>query len=523
MPKSPTKVARAFEGTFSACYHSYMDPLISRVATYIQRYALLEPCAGVVVGVSGGADSLCLLHLLLQVAPQMELRLHVAHLNHTLRGDESDADASCVETLAQTWGVPCTVERANVKALAVRRRLSIEEAARQARYAFLARTAQRIGARHIAVAHHADDQAETVLMHFLRGSGVAGLRGMLPRMLLFDYRALSERAEVAGAEMILVRPLLGVRRAEIEAYCARHALLPRTDRSNTDTTFHRNRLRHELLPILRQINPAIDEVLVHTADVMAGDFEILAEATQSALRRVLVDGGHEPGSPGVEVRYWLAEWRRLPVGLQRATVRAAVARLRSNLRNINWEHIDAAVRIGREGKTGDSATIAAGLTLTVGYDVLRIGPEDVAQPGPGPQVQEPILLSAPGVTDIGRGWQVRAEFLSAAEVAQAYASNADPWTAYLDADVVGPQLTLRPRQPGDRFHPLGLGGHSTRLNEFMINAKVPAAARAAWPLLVGAAGIAWLCGLRVDARSAIGPTTQRVWLMRFERWVESYN
>ena len=140
-------------------------------------------------------------------------------------------------------------------------------------------------------------------MHFLRGSGVAGLRGMLPQMPLSDYRALSERMAGMGPELILVRPLLGIRRADIEAYCADHALEPRIDRSNADTTFHRNRLRHELLPILRRINPAIDEILVHTADVMAGDFEILAEATQSALGRVEVDARLESDSTVAEVRY----------------------------------------------------------------------------------------------------------------------------------------------------------------------------------------------------------------------------
>jgi tRNA(Ile)-lysidine synthase len=499
--------------------------LVDRVAAYILRNDLLHPGDSVVVGVSGGADSLCLFHLLLQLAPHMQLHLHAAHLNHALRGAESDADAAFVGSLAGVWDVPHTIDRVNVRALADEHHLSLEEAARQARYAFLAGVAQRIGATLIAVGHHADDQAETVLMHFLRGSGVAGLRGMLPRMALSDYRALSERAGGVGAELLLVRPLLGVRRAEIETYCSVAGLEPRIDRSNADTTFHRNRLRHELLPLLRQVNPAIDEVLVHTASVMAGDFEVLSQATQDALRRVEVGAASVPAQTVDEVRFGRAEWRMLPIGLQRATVRAAVGRLRRTLRNINWEHIDGAVRIGREGETGDSATIAAGLALTVNYDVLRIGPEDALAPGPGPRVDGWLPLRTPGdprleagaLTPIGRGWQVRIEQVSGAEVAPAYAANADPWTAYLDAGAVGAQLALRPRRPGDRFQPLGLGGHSARVNEFMINVKVPAADRAGWPLLVGSAGIAWLCGLRVDARAAIGPATQSVWRVRFER------
>ena len=495
-----------------------MDTLSSRVAAYITHHELLQFGDAVVVGVSGGADSVCLAHLLLHLTPRLRLRLQVAHLNHELRGVESDLDARHVSELARIWGLPCTVERADVRSLAAMHRLSLEEAARQARYAFLARTAQQAGAQRIAVGHHADDQAETVLMHFLRGSGVAGMRGMLPRTPLSDYRALSERAENVDIEkVVLIRPLLGVRRAEIEDYCARNALATRFDRSNVDTTFHRNRLRHELLPMLRQINPGIDRVLVHTAEVMAGDFEILAEATRSALDRVELDAVLGPDGAAAEVRFSLAAWRELPVGLQRSTIRAAVTRLRRTLRNINWEHIDAAARVGREGATGDAATIAAGLALTVGYDGLWIGPEGAATPGLGPRVQELVSLCMPGVTDIGEGWRVRVELCSPERLAQTYATNDDPWTAYLDADVVGSQLALRPRQPGDRFQPLGLGGHSARVNEFMINAKIPASDRATWPLLIGAEGIAWLCGLRIDARSAIRPATQRIWQLRFER------
>lgn len=494
-----------------------MDTLTSRVVAYITRHALLQVGDCVVIGVSGGSDSVCLAHLLLHLAPQFRLRLHVAHLNHELRGDASDADARHVSELARAWGLPCTVERVDVNSIAAMHRLSLEEAARQARYAFLAGIAQQTGAQRIAVGHHADDQAETVLMHFLRGSGVAGMRGMLPSMPLSDYRASPERAsKVSAEEVVLIRPLLGERRAEIEDYCAQNALETRFDRSNSDTSFHRNRLRHELLPILRQINPGIDRVLVHTAEVMAGDFEILAEATRSALDRVELDPVLGPDGAIAEVRFSLAAWRQLPVGLQRSMTRAAVTRLRRTLRNINWEHIDAAVHVGREGSTGDSATIAAGLALTVEYDRLRIGPEGVASPGPGPRVQERVPLHAPGLTDIGEGWRVRVELWPLEELAQAYAANDDPWTAYLDAGVVGPQLALRPRQPGDRFQPLGLGGHSARVNEFMINAKIPASDRATWPLLIGADGIVWLCGLRIDARFAIRPETQWVWQVRFE-------
>ena len=164
-----------------------MDDLLARVRQYAQRYRLFSPGETVVVGVSGGPDSLCLLHLLRRLAPELRLWLHVAHLHHGLRGAEADADAAFVAELADCWGLPCTVGRADVAALAREAGLSLEEAARQARYRFLAGVAEAGGAATLAVGHNADDQAETVLMHFLRGSGAAGLRGMLPRTPLDDY------------------------------------------------------------------------------------------------------------------------------------------------------------------------------------------------------------------------------------------------------------------------------------------------------------------------------------------------
>ncbi len=154
--------------------------LVSEVQHAIQSHKLIDPADTVVVGVSGGPDSLCLLHVLHQLAPDLSLRLHVAHLNHGLRGAEADADAAFVQETAAAWGLPVAVGRVDVAALAQQAGMSLEEAARHARYSFLAEEARRVGARIIAVGHTADDQAETVLMHFLRGSGLAGLRGMQP-------------------------------------------------------------------------------------------------------------------------------------------------------------------------------------------------------------------------------------------------------------------------------------------------------------------------------------------------------
>ena len=497
-----------------------MDDLLARVRQYAQRYRLFTPGETLVVGVSGGPDSLCLLHLLRRLAPELRLWLHVAHLHHGLRGAEADADAAFVAELADCWGLPCTVGRADVAALACEAGLSLEEAARQARYRFLAEVAEAGGASTLAVGHNADDQAETVLMHFLRGSGAAGLRGMLPKTPSDDYRLLqavsdaghdaakrrsftaegAEDAELfisssalsafsavisgtdggivdpppssdphvtreASSPLHLVRPLLSIPRAEIEAYCADYRLAPRTDRSNEDTAFFRNRLRHELLPILETYNPGIRDVLAHTAEVLAGDHAVLSRAVEAAWTALVSVEGPE------EVRFSLPVWRGLPLGLQRATLREAIHRLRRSVRNINWEHVERAVWLAREGHTGQAATLAAGLELQIGYDSLRVAGEAAPWQVDLPQLSESLILHAPGVTAIGGGWQVSAERLRRDEAPVDFV-DADPWTAYLDAEAVGDALILRPRAPGDRFCPLGLAGHSVKLNEFMIDAKI---------------------------------------------------
>ncbi len=489
-----------------------MRDLNVQVQAYIRQHSLLEPGDAAVVGVSGGADSLCLLHLLRALAPALSVRLHVAHLNHRLRGAEADADAASVAMLAADWDLPCTVGRVDVAALAAAPGVSLEEAARHARYRFLAGVAAEAGATVIAVGHNADDQAETVLMHFLRGSGVAGLRGMLPRIPLGDYRLGGQAPSplrVSASPCLLVRPLLNIPRAEIEAYCAQHGLAPRFDRSNEDTTFYRNRLRHELLPLLETYNPNIRAILAHTAEVLTGDYEVLRQQTAAAWAAVAL-----PAGPA-EVRFDLARWRDLPLGLQRATVREAAARLRWSLRDIGWEHVETAVQLARRGVTGQEATLPSGLALAISYGVLRVAETAAPWPAGVPQIAGPIALPHNGALDLGGGWRVIVARVLRAALPADFAANPDPWAAWLDADAVGPALHLRPRAPGDRFCPQGMGGQVVRVNEFMINAKAPRAVRAGWPLLIGSGGIAWLPGLRLDERVAVGPATRWVWHVRF--------
>jgi len=484
---------------------------------------LLGPGDGLVVGVSGGPDSLCLLHVLLRLREEFGLRLHVAHLHHGARGADADADAEFVASLAAEWGLPVTVERQDVPALAREHGMAFEETARRVRYTFLARLAGEVGAEKIAVGHNADDQAETVLMHFLRGAGLAGLRGMLPVTPITDYRLLnpfSHHPAAGGQRLVIVRPLLKIPRVEIECYCVDRGLAPRFDRSNLDTTYFRNRLRHELLPLLETYNPNVRARLCHTAAVVAADYELLTQMQEQAWAEVVANCSSSWGEREKAVVFDLAAWRALPVALQRAVLRQAAYRLRSTLRDVDFVHVESARRVALEGETGAEATLPMGLTLTVGYDTLTMGPAgDVGAPPDEPLLwsAEPLPVQLPDTTRLVESeWVLRAETLEDWDAAQ-IAANPDPWTAYFDADALAGALVLRTRRRGDRFRPQGMGGHSVKLGALMINLKVPRAWRDRVPLLVADDEIAWVCGRRVGEDFAVGPGARRVARLWFER------
>src|SRR4030042_3703015 len=248
--------------------------LESRILDSIQRYSLIPRKELVVVGVSGGADSVCLLHVLAKWQKEPEIKLHIAHLNHQLRGVESEADAEYVSNLAGSLGIPITIDEQDVAAYRSARNCSIEEAARELRYAFFARAVREVGARRIAIGHTRDDQVETILMHILRGTGITGLSGLAPcSPLAYDSQRMSLPAEGPSvtneqrSNLLVIRPLLDITREETADYCQKHQLDPRIDSSNQSPSFFRNRLRLHLLPLLRQYNPSIDQALLRLADI----------------------------------------------------------------------------------------------------------------------------------------------------------------------------------------------------------------------------------------------------------------
>lgn len=473
-----------------------MDDLVERVAAAIGRGRLFEPGATVVVGVSGGADSLTLLHVLMRLRERLDLTVVAATLDHGLRGDAGRADAAHVRETAAAWGLRVIVGRADAGALARTGRLNVEEAARQVRYTFLLRAARQAGAKVVAVGHNRDDQAETVLMHLIRGSGLSGLRGMLPRQRLGAYHLLPDAPitldppEDPAAPQTwpwLVRPLLDVPRAAIDAYAEAHALRPRFDATNADTTLFRNRLRREVIPLLETINPNLRAVLARTATVLQGDAALVHAAGEAALARAARALG--PAAVTLD----RAEWARLSVAEKRAVIRALTWRLRPALRDVSFEQVEGALRIADGGATGAAATLPGGLLLRVGYDMLVVADADAAVPF----VADAPALAPGAPVNFGAGEQVWRLFgaweFEAGPLptdADCAAWHADPLAAAL---IVLPdaRLTLRTRQPGERFRPRGMGGQSQKLSDTLINMKVPAGWRDRVPLLAVDGEAAW--------------------------------
>ncbi len=477
-------------------------PIESVVLHAIREHRLWAPGERVVTAVSGGPDSLCLLHLLHMLEPQHGGLLHVAHLDHRLR-PESEAEAAYVAEIARGWGLPITVESVDVPALMAREGLSLEDAARRARYCFLLRVATRVGASAIALGHTRDDQVETILMHLLRGTGLAGLRGMRPSAPPAPWMVEG----LAHSQPVrLVRPLLEVSRAETRAYCLAHALSPVRDTWNEDERFLRVRLRREILPLLRTLNPRVDEALLRLAR--------LAEWLEADLRAMLDARWPELAQDESGwTRLRLDIYRTLPWTLRLEAVRRALERLRGHLEGVGWESVVAAARLD-EANVGSQVSLVDGFVARREYQALAVGDRAALEGSPWPDLgPQPIPLSVPGRTALPGGHALSATLYGKEELPPW--EEVGPCEAWLDADACGRRLWVRHPRPGDRFQPLGLEG-TKKLHDLFVDEKVPRTDRRRIPLVVSPRGIVWIVGLRVDGRFAVRPSTRRVLRLRWE-------
>ncbi len=455
--------------------------MFETIDTLLHEQCKLVKDRPVIVGVSGGPDSLCLLSVLHKAG----YRAIAAHFDHTLRPD-SGADADAVQQLASRLKIDMVVESGDVHGYAEREKLSMEEAARNLRYRFLMDQARRFKAQAVAVGHTADDQVETVLMHFLRGAGLAGLKGMTHRTVLplFD------------PEIPIVRPLLDTWREETVVYCGVNGLRPRHDPSNASLDFFRNRLRHLLIPALEAYNPRFREVVWRTANSLGSDYEVLQVFLDDVWKQCVVQENAD------FVAFDSSALMGQPLGLQRNLLRRAMERIHPTPLDASFETVERAVRF-----IGNVTTQSARMDLIGNLHLLREGLLVYVVTGDStlpverwPQLPDhspAIAMSVPGTAMLSGNWKMNCERWSIASLAVEQArSNTDPFQVWLDAKTLSGKLELRTRREGDRFEPLGMNGQVMKLSDFFINAKLPQRARDRWPLLCMGDTIVWIPGYR---------------------------
>jgi tRNA(Ile)-lysidine synthase len=466
------------------------DSAEGKVLRFIQEHNLFSDAAMVVVAVSGGPDSVCLLHIMASLQNELDINVQAAHLNHKLREEESDGDAKYVSDLCHNMGIPCTIEERNVQEYRQQYGGTLEEAAREVRYQFLAETAENLGTNCVVTGHTKDDNVETILLHIVRGTGTRGLRGLLP--------------ETALGKIRVVRPLLGLTREETVGYCREHDLQPRQDSSNLSLSPLRNRIRQQLIPLMETYNESVGDALLRLTASASDELDYLDSVVDDIKDNIVIEQGN---SLSIDKKSFLS----VHPALKRHLLRDSVYRIAGTLKDIETRHIEYMLEL-TENQPGKMIHLPEGLTFAVDYDrfVLTSDPNLEATL---PAIPDEYKLNVPGQTEIP-GWNIIAEIIDSSGSSQEH----DAFTASFDLQKTGDELIVRSRKPADRFQPLGMS-HDKKVGEFMINEKIPQASRERVPVVCSPDQIIWVAGYRIDNRVRITPDTDKVLKLRFQKTV----
>ncbi len=458
----------------------YRKMVFPKVKKIIEKYGMISPGDKILVAVSGGPDSVCLLHMLNRLAKEMDLDLHIAHINHGIRKRESKREEKFVKSLADGMGLPVTVKSLDVPAYARGKRLTIEEAARDMRYRALESFATRLGIKKIALGHTASDQVETVLMHFLRGSGPQGLSGMAP------VRKLGRSS--------IIRPLIEINREEILQYLKENNLTFCLDSSNRRTEYFRNKIRLNLLPLLRKnYNRNIEGALLRLSEISKEENAYWDSVIERVFRRVV---SREKGKISVDFRRFL----RYNVVIQRRVLHRLLGGI------VSLRQIEAIRSLAYKSSEGKRIYLGKKFSVRKEGDFLTFSssPE-----GRFKRFNYPIRV--PGKNEIRQlDLTVNTRIVNSHPVSHRVTN-----TAYFDVDKINWKgLVLRNRRDGDRFRPFGLRG-TKKLSDFFIDRKISRNLRDRIPLLVDGDDILWVMGIRRADKARITEGTRRVLEVQF--------
>jgi len=451
--------------------------MLNIIRKYIVANQLIAPGDRVIVAVSGGPDSMALLHILKTLALGMDFELAAAHINHGLR-PEAGAEARFVQEQCADWQITCYTEMFDVRELARQEKTSLEDAGRQARYRYLYALLDKLGATSIATAHHRDDQAETVLLHLLRGAGLQGLRGIMPR------------------NGQLIRPLLSMGKEQLLTYLDQQAIKYCLDQSNHDPAFVRNRIRHQLIPLLQQeYNPRIVENLNQLADIVQAENELVEKEMEKYWRLLLMEADAD------NIVFDNLLLTEMPLAARRRLILRAFAQLGGQA---GWESQDVEKVIELSGKRGSARVLDLKKKVRVNksYDKM------VFTRSWSQAESFSLEISIPGQTDLPEGSSYR--FILQARSSYVPAAG----DICLDYDKLKLPLLLRSRQAGELFQPLGFAGHK-RLKKYLMEQKVPWREREQVPVLAASEGEVYaILGYCLCQPAAVSSETRTILLIK---------
>ena len=457
-----------------------MDPIktvLNKVKKTIAGFNMIDPGDRVIVAVSGGPDSVCLLDVLRELMGELDINLVVAHYNHGLRPKEDDSETEFTRQFAASFNLP--FESGNAPPFKNGSGTSLEEKARDARYGFLLNVKRTHSAQKIALGHNLNDQAETVIMRLLRGSGPSGLAGIPP-----------------CRDHAIIRPMIRIKREAVENYLDVRGLSSIVDSSNLEPGFLRNKIRLDLIPALQKYQPRLIERLGQTAEILRDENVYMDLMAAEWVR------GHAEFGPAEEMTIPLAPFTVLPRALRKRIIRHSLKRIRKNLRRLDHSHILSIDRLARGGKSQGVLNLPGRIMVQRTYDRLML----TAEMGPKP-LDFHYVLDGPGMIDLKEIERV----LSLAEMEGGLSPDTghERCAAFLDAEKLTYPLAVRNFRAGDRFIPLGMTGHK-KIKDFFIDLKIPSEERRAIPLMVCGDHIVWVCGHRIDDRYKVTPITKKI-------------
>jgi tRNA(Ile)-lysidine synthase len=451
--------------------------MLEKITAIVNKYNMINMADTVIVGVSGGADSIALLHILRRMAVEFSFNLAAAHLNHMLRGDDAEKDEEHVKIICRDWGVPCYTKKTDVRTLADKLRISEEEAGRKARYEFFRELMKDIKADKLALAHHKDDRVETILHNIIRGTGTQGLKGI-------NY----------VRDGFVIRPLLDISKEEILHYCGEQKIVYREDLSNSDFSYTRNRLRHGLIPFLQdKFNPNIVETILRMSDVIGEEDEFLTQY----CNELLSDMFHFDKD---KARVALDRFNPLHLAVKRRLLRIVFHGFMGEFSCIELVHIDSIINMLHNAKQGAAFKLPGKIRVqnVCGYAIIST---DSKEPAIKPFE---YILNLPGSVIIHEAnVKISAEFKEKVQIP----SGKNP--IHIDADNLIGSLVIRSRRIGDRFKPLGMSSEK-KLKEFFIDWKVPREERDLIPLITDNRNIIWVAGYQISEDYKVTDRTTRV-------------